>query len=1354
MGTACTIYPFRKTINNEVKESRLFKDLLSATSNNRKLTVDLYYKVNSKNFLNEYADKIKLDDLNEPTFKSLLEIQKIKEIIKPTLKEGFERSLNTIKDGEIVYREPTFSNYNELFEKVVNFNQTSNINREYLATVSTEENGIFISLVPRTVDSERAAKNIEINNYLNKRIIEILNNKGITINVLDRLESAVGFGGKVDYKTAEITTNGIINLINLANGIEGVQSLPEEYAHFAIDISKDTPTVQRLFHLLKNNTSLLKEALGENYDLYAEHYSGNIDDLVREAAGKLVSQSWFEKNTLPEYKSFIQRVISSIKNVINKLFNKEDFLNAKEQARKLAETIGDSIISDISFDSKQLEKLKGFSSLYNLSAKIKTKEELAEKELAILIKDYKNNIEKLERRLSNSKTLEERSRIELEYKNYKNTATLFIQEMQKFITSKSFDVASARFINNSIQKVKTLAALMEATLSKGYDLRKTAYFLRYIKNGIDSIKTVIDDIDLNITDKNSDLILDSDIQNTIKELKNTLDILLNQYNVKAFDCFSIFLKKYFPEEGITMLKGKEKVTYTKDDIDRLLKTAEYDSTLIDNWLQSASNNSDLIVKLSDRAIKERKTATRLKVQEYSAQLAMAYKKLKNAGFDDSFMFERTKEGKPGYRYISDINWTKYYEELDEEQSRLKEKYKEEIKNGNYKKYNLELNTWYTEHLDPKTRLPKYHSDALDKLTKEQKDYYNTFMKIRAECLMVLPNNILEKDPMRAVQISANLLDKIKNNNITDIKDIFKEQLRSTFTKKEEDSEFGSNIKRDFNGKEVYDLPLFYIKKLDNPEFLSRDTASSLVTFANMAINYSEMSKIIDIMELGTDVMSQREAFINRNNKFATEKLQAMGIKVSSKIKVTGNNNFVTAYQNLLNSQMYGRLKLDNEIKIGNTKLSTSKVATFINRWTALNSLAVNLLAGVAAVSSDIVQVNSEVLAGAIKNGKAFFTAKELAKADFLYFKNLPKFLGELGSPLKESKLGLFIEKFNVTHNYENNVFDAGIKKSKLRKALSENTLYFLMSAGAHWGETRTALAQALYKRVTTKDGKEISLWDALEVKERADGTKYLDTIDSVEPFSVEQYREYEGNFIGLNQDLFGIYNSADSNAFQKTAIGAMVMLFRKYFVTNINRRYAGLLNGRSTINLDQGAEKEGYYTSAFKFIGNIISDSKNLGRDISLYWEDMTDFQRSNCMRALNELLTFTVLSIVGALLIRGKDDNDDDNPWIERLTAYVARRLKTETGAFTPVGIFGETWNIVKNPAAAINTFEDLSDALNALKPSHWVGEDAIVQNGKYKGKKKGYRDLMNSPFVPMNKTIYKALHPDYAMRYYNLQN
>jgi hypothetical protein len=102
---------------------------------------------------------------------------------------------------------------------------------------------------------------------------------------------------------------------------------------------------------------------------------------------------------------------------------------------------------------------------------------------------------------------------------------------------------------------------------------------------------------------------------------------------------------------------------------------------------------------------------------------------------------------------------------------------------------------------------------------------------------------------------------------------------------------------------------------------------------------------------------------------------------------------------------------------------------------------------------------------------------------------------------------------------------------------------------------RTAIACALREKVI-KDGKEMSLWEALEVTEDGNGVKMIDTssiknLDGTE-FDINKFSLYVKD---INQSLFGVYNTDDMNAANRVAIGRLLLQYRKWIKPQMNKRF-------------------------------------------------------------------------------------------------------------------------------------------------------------------------------------------------------
>ena len=56
----------------------------------------------------------------------------------------------------------------------------------------------------------------------------------------------------------------------------------------------------------------------------------------------------------------------------------------------------------------------------------------------------------------------------------------------------------------------------------------------------------------------------------------------------------------------------------------------------------------------------------------------------------------------------------------------------------------------------------------------------------------------------------------------------------------------------------------------------------------------------------------------------------------------------------------------------------------------------------------------------------------------------------------------------------------------------------------------------------------------------------------------------------------------------------------------------------------------------------------------------------------------------------------------------------------------------------------------MNPFNYEVFVGEDALIQSGRYKGESKATRLFFESPLIPMNKTIYRGLHPEEGIPFF----
>ena len=304
-------------------------------------------------------------------------------------------------------------------------------------------------------------------------------------------------------------------------------------------------------------------------------------------------------------------------------------------------------------------------------------------------------------------------------------------------------------------------------------------------------------------------------------------------------------------------------------------------------------------------------------------------------------------------------------------------------------------------------------------------------------------------------------------------------------------------------------------------------------------------------------------------------------------------------------------------------------------------------------------------------------------------------------------------------------------------------------------QTRTSLALADAYKMKSPEGKIVSLWDAMEVvpidinNKKAGARLQLKqgyTKADGSAFTQDDIIKFSRKSAAINQRMHGIYNKADRNAIQRLAVGRMAIMFRKWIKPSLNRRFKS-----ATYNYDLQSWTEGYYNTNGRFMLQLARDLRETQFNIVARWNELTSTEKANIKRAITEVSHFLAIAMVIGLI---EWSDDKDRPWLVRMAEYQARRLYTELGALIPgKPMISEGLKILKSPAAGVNTVENILNLVGLLNPMNYevfAGEDAILQSGRYKGESKAYRLFFESPVIPMNKTIYRGLHPEEGIPFF----
>ena len=1343
MARNCAIIPQVRNNKGQVVDSKLFKGLLAYTGNNRSEATRLYLITKSSEFIKNWNPRLTLDENNEPTLRSLLQKTNISDIIPESkVLERLNREIGYYKRG---MDEPALwvnndENYQKLLQKAISFNQTSDFRDDYVAKIikiqDTESPRIFIGVKVEkrnrlnSIDADKMAYNAN----LNSRLRDILAANGIAVGALTDLEKRMGINGVTDFDVARTAANGMIEMIRLANGIEGEKALPEEFAHFAIEAMGESPLINRLINNL-SSSGLIGEILGDEYETYDTLYKGDTVKLAKEAAGKLLAKHLLKSEPIEQkpYKNLLERVISAIKSFF-KTMNASQIQKAMYEADKDFGRLARDILNGRMDEEINVGNINSSGLFYQTNERVQRDRKL--------LQDIMNN------ELKRLKIYEKRN----PNSQFSVNQRLLIDRLELELASNNEVEGIYAFLDNALEELQKVSNRLEVLRNTpATNANERASVLRDVRNYMYSYKNIIEDIRKALVDE--ERYTDNRYGQRVRVALDNASILIGdlfvKYNDVSMPLFVDFIKPFVGENiMIPFGKFKGKVIKAED----LVKMADEDISFFDRWLDSMADSSDYMLKVMDQAVKKSKEQARLRTIDVMKQLQAATIKLEKAGIKNTdWMFERDSKGNLSGNYISEINQALFKEKVREMFKSLNEKYGKNPVGENAEKYKKERQAWFDTNMEIVNgkKVPKmsiYGNKQYQRLNAAQKEYYDTVMNIKSQLDSYLPEKYTTLT--NAVKIRKDLLERVKSSD--DVKSGTKqiwESIKDEFIRRTDDVDFGDRATvKDFEGNEVQTLPIYFtkLKEGESANDLSTDIVSTLTAYAAMANDFDEMNKVIDVLELGRDLLRERQITQTQGGKPLVEKFKAVGRKVEGKLTKEGEaTRFVQRLNDFFEMQVYGRYMAD-EGTFGKTNIDKGKVANFVNRVTSMNNLALNVLSGISNVATGTVMMRIESFAG------EFFNEKNTITADRVYGQSLPEYLAEIGSRVKTSKLALWDELFNVMQEYEQDVREVNFdRKSWFSRMFNTSTLFFMNNAGEHWMQNRTSLALADAYKMRAPDGKIVSLWDAMEVvpidkNNKKAGAKlqlkqgYTKADGSA--FTQDDIIKFSRKSAAINQRMHGIYNKADRSAVQRLAIGRMGMMFRKWIKPSLNRRFKS-----ATYNYDLDTWTEGYYRTSGRFLLQLARDLRETQFNLAARWNELTPTEKANIRRALTETGHFlAVMTIIG--LIEWSDDKD--RPWLVRMAEYQARRLYTELGTMIPgKSMITEGLRIIKSPAAGINTIENMLDLTKLLNPWNYMDE---LQSGRYEGHSTAYKSFFESPIIPMNRTIYRGLHPETGIPFF----
>lgn len=1308
MSTSCVLHP--RLSNGE--KSPLFTRLKNFLGD-RKSAEEVYYRAINPALKERFPD-VRFDENGEPLLEDL--------IIHCGIGYNYDKEV-MLKNLNMEYSTKpvpkSLQSVIELQNRAASFNINNSLSSRYSADITSSGPEVQMIITTANGYERDLGKKQKFNAELNTQLIKLLNNWGADVTALTKLEEASNINGVMDLDAGINAATGLKEVIRIAKGEKGQTALAEEWGHFVVDTVTNTFLRDRMLNSLRNE-EVLQRILGSSYDRYYAVYNGDIDLMAKEALGKMMAQVLNSYDpTAPN-----DRLFERYKNNILEFFNKRNPDDIDEIINKVRDQVYEFTtnafngkykldISSKDYNKKLFNLNNDVSRDYNILKRIIQQEK---KRLAIYGQGAKATAREREEKKG---AFDEKQK-------------LFIDKLNNNLENHKELEGIYTYLTEAIKTLKRLSEKLDVVYNSQTnwkDWKDKFSTLRNIRDYMSSYGSIMEELrqEMYKAKQEGDMRFKEKLQDSLDEFSGLVARLGSDWAETSKDEFARFLQP-FEGEGISMsIKGERKQYHIRE----LLDYVEKDISIVERWTDAMADSTDPILRIYDSIVKDQKEKARLATINSEKQILLHAKKLEESGINNTdFMYERrTKDGRLSGNFVTRYNWSDYYTALSDYIKTLSKDLDKEQRA-------ILISRWKRANTDKKGNpIEKYYNPQYDTIQRNpaMKEYYDFIIESKRKLDYRLPAKYIRFN--KAPQIRRDFLERVlgQGNKVG----YLWESIKDNLVRREDDTEF-AYARQDFEGNQIYNLPIYYTKSLKDKNDLSTDCTSSMIAYASMANDYAAMNDVIDALETGRTILAERRVAKTRGGKIMREVLNEVPSNLTKKGDIS---NFMSRLNDFMEMQVYGQQMKDEGTIAG---IDVGKATNMLNKLQSYGTTALSLLTGTANLAQNIVISNIESISG------QFFGKAELAKADWEYTKLLPQYLGELGNRIQVSKLALFAEKFNVLQDYKQHV--RGIdwdRKTWFSRFFKEDTLWFTTSAGDHYTQMRTALALSMRYKLKDKNGNPISLYDALEVKYLDDAHPEYGANLIIKEGVTDQdgklvdnkyFSSFSKKVRGINNKLYGIYNQEDKNAMQSRAIGRLLMMYRNWMRPMWLKRY-----GVERYNYDTNTFEEGYYRTLWNFLSHMKDDLRKGELDVVKQWHNLNETQKSGIFRALAEISTF--LSLLGIVsILKGIPDDNDKDDWLTEYITYSIVRLKADLGSLMPgPTMLDEGLRLFDNPFAAIRVFKNIRQLLNLMDPDTWTTE---IDQGIYKGYTQAEKILVQP--VPFIRQFMNVFNPEEPARWY----
>lgn len=420
----------------------------------------------------------------------------------------------------------------------------------------------------------------------------------------------------------------------------------------------------------------------------------------------------------------------------------------------------------------------------------------------------------------------------------------------------------------------------------------------------------------------------------------------------------------------------------------------------------------------------------------------------------------------------------------------------------------------------------------------------------------------------------------------------------------------------------------------------------------------------------------------------------------------GKRNRMSDYDSFINRTIYEKNVINDERPDWDKRIDA--VMDPFNDLVYVSGLGLNAVSGIKNL------INGFLRATALGDSRTGYNATTLVKAILVAHREIPnrwKFnkRGIIDDPLTSL---LFL--MDSSHDGRQAFMQGNISQVRsLQSLFATETLMAPLTMGDEWMKTSFAIAYLLNIEAgeLNPEAKEkfkgVSLYDYMKGLKASEGAKMTKFVEqALIDFSGAKTKEEMYNWLGGHsqrlllgtQRTLGAYNDNDRAAMNSYAIGRALLTFRNWMPVIISDVFRG-----TRYNVQNGEFEEGAYTTLWKMMHvkgedgrNSISAMHTLGTAaVAMFVPFMisktlrgavqkkfhlTDMQANNLHRlGRSALIVHAMRAITDtlylAMLTMGFSDDDDDEPWYEKLAELAMHFIMSLTPLLGPLAV---KWDLI----------------------------------------------------------------------------